>query len=136
MDVFAEPVETVRAAARVAGVSPEQIVKSLVVVDEADRPYICLVRGDRRLDLQRAQKTLGVQRLRLASAEEIQRSTGYPAGAVPPLAHRKRLRTVMDEAVRALDTMVAGGGSARALVRVSPRDVMRLTDAIVAQISS
>lgn len=136
VDVFAEPVETVQAAAKVAGVSSEQIVKSLVVMDEADKPYVCLVRGDRRLDLQRARRALGVQKLRLADAEEIQHATGYAAGAVPPLAHRRRLRTVMDQEVQSLDTMVAGGGSPRALVRVSPRDVLRLTHAVVAEISS
>lgn len=136
VDSFAESVETVQAAARVAGVSPEQIVKSLVVVDEQDRPYICLVRGDRRLDIQRARGALGVQRLRLASAEEIQRTTGYVAGAVPPLGHSQRIRMVMDPEVQALDTMVAGGGSTRALVRLSPLDVLRLTRAAVAEISS
>ncbi len=136
VDIFPEPVETVQAAAKVAGVSTAQIVKSLVVVDEEGRPHVCFVRGDRRLNLGKAQRALGVQKLRLAHAREVRLATGYPAGSVPPIAHRQRLRMVMDPEVQVLDAMVAGGGSPRALVLVSPKDVLRVTRAVIADISS
>ncbi len=106
------------------------------MIGESGEPFICLVRGDRRLDLERARRRLGVRRLRLANAEEIRRATGYAAGAVPPMGHRRRLKMVMDRQVEALDSMVAGGGSAVALVRVSPQEVLRVTHAEVAEISS
>lgn len=119
------------AASAVAGVPPQGIVKTLVLVDDEGAFFVCLIRGDRRLDLARAAEALGVRRLRLADGEEVRRATGYPVGAVPPVGLRRRLRTLMDPDVEALETMVAGGGSPRTLVRLSPEDVLRATRADV-----
>ncbi len=133
---FDEPVKTVGAAEAASGVPAEQIVKSLVLMDGAGRAYICLVAGSKRLSLAKVERSLGVGSLRLANGEEVLRETGYDVGAVPPVAHRKMLTILMDVDVQRLETMVAGGGSHRALVRLSPGDVLRETGARVADISS
>ncbi len=119
------------AASAVARVPPRQIVKTLLLVDEHGEACACLIRGDRRLDLGKAAEALGVRRVRFADGEEVREATGYAVGAVPPVGLPPRLRTLMDPEVEALETMVAGGGSSRALVRLSPKDVLRATRARV-----
>ncbi len=133
---FEEPVKTVEAASAATGVPPEQIVKSLVLMDETGNAYVCLVPGHRRLSISKAERDLGVGRLRFAVEEEVLRETGYEVGAVPPVAHGKRLKVLMDPEVQHLESMVAGGGSLRALVKLSPLDVQKVTQAQVADISS
>lgn len=128
---FDAPVRTVEAASAVAGVPLAQIVKTLLVVDENGEVAACLLRGDRRLDMDKAAEALGVRRLRLANGKEVREATGYPVGAVPPVGLPPRLRALMDPEVEALEAMVAGGGTTRALVRLSTKDVLRVSRARV-----
>lgn len=132
---YPEPVETVEAAVRVAGVPPERIVKSLVVVDGEARPYVCQVPGHRRLSFPKARRVLGVDRLRLANPPEVLQATGYAIGAVPPLGYPKNLPVVIDWRIRGLDSIVAGGGSPSALVEIDPEAVRRATGARWADLS-
>lgn len=132
---FDAPVRTVAAASALSGVSRKGIVKTLVVVDSKGTPYLCLVPGHRRLSLSKAAKALGVPEVRLARPEEVLRETGYEASAVPPVGHRSEMRVLMDTELARLDRMVAGGGSNRALLEISPEDVRRVTGGELADLS-
>lgn len=133
---YDEAVETVEAASRVAGVPPERIVKSLVLVDGEGRACVCMVPGHRRLDWRKARRVLAAGSLRLAHEEEVRRATGYAAGAVPPLGYPEGLPVFMDARVAEVDRIVAGGGSGSALIEVAASAIRRATGARVADLSA
>ncbi len=131
---FDKPVETVRQASEITGVHHRRIIKSLVVMDGEGRAHICIIPGDQRLSLAKVKGALGVERVKLASDEEILRETGYDVGAVPPVGHLKRLRVLMDPSVQRWETVVGGGGSTTALIEISPQEILRATQAEVVDI--
>jgi len=126
---------TVEAAERQLGIDRGRIIKSMLYVDELGRPLLAIVTGDRLVDEERLAEICGVQRVRRARPRAVKSLTGYEVGALPPLGHKKPIRTIIDERVMELDTVYGGGGAINRLLEINPKDVRRLTGADVAEIS-
>jgi Ala-tRNA(Pro) deacylase len=132
----AEAAPTAEDAARILGVAVADIVKTMVLVD-GTRTVAAVVPGDRRLDRRKAAAAAGLQKLRLASADEVMERTGYPAGGVAPLAFATPVTLVVDAALAAdpTHTVIAGGGRIELLVRIKVGDLVRAGGAIVAPVT-
>jgi len=50
------------------------------------------------------------------------------------MGHKQRIKTVIDEKVLEKEFVYGGGGTEKHLLKISPKDVQKLTDAIVADI--
>jgi len=127
---------TVAEAAEALGVAAEQIIKSLVFrIDEA--PLLVINNGLARVDRKKLAAVMGVgrKRVKFASPEQALSITGYGVGAMPPFGHRTRLRTIVDAAVMELDEIYGGGGSIDAMMRLTPDELIRITEAEVVEIS-
>jgi membrane protein len=139
-EVVCQPVETptVQAAAAAVNVLPEAILKSLVFLVK-DQPYLVIANGLDKVDRSKLSVHWGVskKRVKLASAEKVLALTGYPVGAVPPFGHRTLLPTLIDPAVLDQPVVYAGGGSVQALVRLTPKELLRvIKPAIVSVVSA
>ena len=121
---------TVPAAAAALGVSPAQIIKSLLFMMR-DQPVLVIASGETMVDrgVLAARFGVGKKQIKLADAETVLRLTGYPAGGVPPFGHPAPLQTLLDRAVLAWDVVYGGGGDDRTLLRVAPGELARVTRA-------
>jgi Cys-tRNA(Pro)/Cys-tRNA(Cys) deacylase len=72
----------------------------------------------------------------MADASSAERTTGYVVGGISPLGQRKRLPTVVDASAVDLPTMFVSAGRRGLEVELSPADLVQLTGATVAPISS
>lgn len=130
-EVVCLPVETptVEAAAAAVNVPPEVILKSLVFL-AGGQPYLVIANGLTKVDRGKLSVHwgLGKKRVKLASTEKVLELTGYPVGAVPPFGHRTPLPALMDPAVLDQPVVYAGGGSIRALVRLTPQELCRVVE--------
>jgi prolyl-tRNA editing enzyme YbaK/EbsC (Cys-tRNA(Pro) deacylase) len=79
-------------------------------------------------------KILGYKKLRLATPEELRNITGYEPGTLPPVAHKQNIRTVLDEDVIDEDYVYAGGGSLGSSLKISPKDIARLQNALILKV--
>ncbi|MDD5370342.1 MAG: YbaK/EbsC family protein [Anaerolineaceae bacterium] len=124
------PTPTVADAARVMGVQPEQIVKSLLFLI-CGEPVLVIACGDGTIDRRPLADRFGVgkKQVKLANAETVLELTGYPPGTVPPFGHLTPLLTIMDPRVVEQSFVFAGGGEEDALIRVDPRELQRVTQA-------
>jgi prolyl-tRNA editing enzyme YbaK/EbsC (Cys-tRNA(Pro) deacylase) len=124
------PTPTVETAAQAVGVSPHQIVKSVLftVRQEAVLTISC---GDLLVERRviAALYGLGRKRVKLASPEVVLDLTGYAVGTVPPFGHRQHIRTLIDSQVLDLAEIYAGGGAHNALVRLHPENILQTTSA-------
>ncbi len=130
---FAQGTPSVEAAAQAAGISPAQVVKTLLFF-VAGRPVVVITIGPQRVDYKALARHFGVGRrqVRLATPEQVQAHTGYPVGAVPPLAHAQPPAAVlMDPAVLEQPTVWAGGGAVDALLEIPSRALLQATAAQV-----
>lgn len=127
---------TVSDAARELGVETDRIIKSLVFLADG-RPLLVVNNGLSRVDRRKLATLLGVGRkkVKFATADEALAVTGFVVGSMPPFGHRQRLRTIVDPAVAALDTLYGGGGDIDAMMRLTSRELVRVTGAEVHPLS-
>lgn len=120
-------------AAEAMGVSPERVFKTLVAdVDGTLTVAIVPVAG--QLDLKALATAVGGKRAAMADPVLAERTTGYVRGGISPLGQRKRLRTVLDASASAFDTICVSAGRRGLEVELSPDDLTKLTEAVVAPI--
>jgi prolyl-tRNA editing enzyme YbaK/EbsC (Cys-tRNA(Pro) deacylase) len=129
------PTATVRDAAAALGVAEEQVMKSLLYLAD-ERLYLVIANGAQRVDERKLAGVLGVprKRLRMATGDEALAHTGFALGAVPPFGHRAALPTFLDAHAAAQPLLWGGTGEDRALLGVTPAELIRLTGARVADL--
>jgi Ala-tRNA(Pro) deacylase len=108
-------------------------LKTLVLHDRRGL-MLAVLPADRRLDLAKARRLLvGTRHLRLASEDEIRASfPDFDAGALPPLVP---VPVVMDVQLLFRRAGVCPGGDHRHSIRLDPRELIRLAEPRVGDIS-
>lgn len=139
---------TVPAAALALGVTPDQIIKTLLFLIEqpgqdAATPVVVISHGERRVDkgVLAAHFGVGKKRVTLAPAEVVLATLGYPAGGVPPFGHLTPLPVIVDAGVQALEAqqdgvIFGGGGDDRTMMRLTVTELLRVTNAEVLAVSA
>jgi prolyl-tRNA editing enzyme YbaK/EbsC (Cys-tRNA(Pro) deacylase) len=117
-------------AARAVGCKLGQIVKSLVF-DCGGRWVVALVPGDRRADAVKIAQAAGATRARIASPAEVERATGFVAGAVAPFPLPGVDRVFVDRNLLSHKRVWIGAGSPSHMAVLSPADLVRLARARV-----
>ncbi|MCA1942580.1 MAG: YbaK/EbsC family protein [Yonghaparkia sp.] len=72
-------------AAEILGITPADIVKSLVVKRSDDTFLFALIPGDRQIAWPKLRALVGVNKLQLPSPELALEATGYERGTITPL---------------------------------------------------
>lgn len=129
---FSEHTMTVEAAAKQLNVDPDKIIKTLVVISERGEPFIAIIPGDKKLNLNKLSVITG-SKVRMAKAREVEKITGYPIGALPPVGHS--ITTYIDANVLKHDRVVGGGGDTHSLIELRTEDLIKLTKAVISDIT-
>jgi len=118
---------TVEMAARVHGVEPGQIAKtlSLKVKNEV---ILVVTRGDARLDNRKLKAVMGAK-ARMLSVEEVISWTGHPVGGVCPFGLENPVTVYCDISLKSFDEVLPAAGSIHSAVRISPQQMAELTAA-------
>jgi prolyl-tRNA editing enzyme YbaK/EbsC (Cys-tRNA(Pro) deacylase) len=124
------PTPTVEAAAEAVGSKPEQIVKSVLFTVKGES-VLTITSGTEPVEQRAIAKLyeVGRKQVKLAPPELVLQVTGYPVGTVPPFGHSQQLQTLLDHRVMQVPFVYAGGGAENALVRLSPLEIQRITQA-------
>jgi Cys-tRNA(Pro)/Cys-tRNA(Cys) deacylase len=121
-------------ATEALGLPAERVFKTLVA--EVDgRLTVGVVPVAGQLDLKGLASAAGGKKARMADVAAAERATGYVAGGISPLGHRKRLPVVVDESAMRFDTIFCSGGRRGLEIEVAPGDLVELAQATVAAIA-
>jgi Cys-tRNA(Pro)/Cys-tRNA(Cys) deacylase len=115
--------------------APEQVFKTLIIALPAELA-VAVVPVPSKLSLKAAAAALGAPKAAMAEPAAAERSTGYVVGGISPFGQRKPLRTVLDASALKWERMLCSAGKRHWDVVVAPRDLIRLTGAITADIRS
>jgi len=121
-------------AAQALGVEPERVFKTLMTVVDGELT-VGIVPVTCTLDLKALAAARGAKKAVMAEVAVAERATGYVAGGISPLGQRHSHPTVIDESVELFDTVLVSGGRRGLDVELAPADLIRLTDATVADIA-
>lgn len=116
-------------AAQKLDTATKQIFKTLVVKTNDDDFAVGVICVSSKLSLKSMAKALGVKKVTMADAKDVEKITGYILGGVSPLGQKKRLKTILDISSKDLDTIFVSGGKRGLDVELSPLDLQRLVNA-------
>ncbi len=135
---FIPKAETIHTAdaARASGIELRRITKNLVFkVNDKDYALL-IVPGHKKVNPKMAAEALGATKVSLVPFDKSEAISGYPPGGTPSVGHRTQMRVVFDKSLRGFDTIFCGGGSRGKLLELRTEDVIRLTGAVIADIST
>jgi Cys-tRNA(Pro)/Cys-tRNA(Cys) deacylase len=122
-------------AADVLGIDPARVFKTLIV--EVDgRLAVGVVPVSGSLDLKAIAAALGSKKAAMADPAAAERRTGYVLGGISPLGQRQASPPVIVESALAVTSILVSGGRRGLDIELDPRDLIRLTKAITAPIST
>ena len=115
-----------RVSAAALGVDEHAVVKTLVMEDEAKRPLVVLMHGDREVSTKNLARQAGVKRIEPCTPEAAQRHSGYQIGGTSPFGTRKPLPVYLERSILELPRIYINGGRRGFLVGIDPRDLVRV----------
>ena len=121
-------------ASKVTGIPLERITKSLVFKADG-QPILGVVPGDMKVDITKLAKALGADKVELVPFDVAEHFSGYPPGGTPPVYHANVSKVVFDSELMCFDTIFGGGGTRDKLIEIRVGDAVRLSQAVVADIS-
>jgi prolyl-tRNA editing enzyme YbaK/EbsC (Cys-tRNA(Pro) deacylase) len=120
---FKQSCHSVADAAKAVNANPDDFIKSMCVVDSQGYLIVAIVRGEDRASTKRVSKALNIKRPEIANPKQILEKTGYPVGGVPPFGYNARF--LIDPKVMEKEYIYGGGGSPKALTKISPLEMKK-----------
>ncbi|MDF1478899.1 YbaK/EbsC family protein [Leifsonia sp. H3M29-4] len=134
IDIVKRPrASSLEEAAALQGITPAQIVKSLVVKRHDGTFLFALIPGDRQISWAKLRAVVGVNKLQLPDAAVALDATGYERGTITPFGSTTAWPVFADAAIAGRVSM--GAGEHGYSLWVSTDDLVRGFDATVADIS-
>jgi len=122
-------------ASRATGIELRRITKNLVCKTSDGRYALLVVPGNRRVSLQKAAQVLNARNIQLLGFNEAETVSGYPPGGTPSLHHKTPMSVVVEKGLLNYETTFCGGGSRDKILELKTEDLLKLTNATVADIS-
>lgn len=107
-------------SARELGVDEHTVVKTLVMQDEAAKPLIVLMHGDRKVSTKNLARQIGCKSVEPCKPEVAQKHSGYLVGGTSPFGTRKQMPVYVEQSILALPMIYINGGRRGYLVGIAP----------------
>lgn len=111
-------------SARELGVDEHAVIKTLVMEDEAKRPLIVLMHGDREVSTKSLARHLGVKTISPCTPDTANKHSGYMVGGTSPFGTRKVMPVYMQASIAGLAKIYINGGKRGYLVGIAPQTVI------------
>ncbi len=108
------------------GVDEHAVVKTLVMEDEAKKPLVILMHGDREVSTKNLARQTSRKRIEPCKPEVAERHSGYQVGGTSPFGLRKPMPVFVEESILALERIYINGGRRGLLVRIDPKELVRV----------
>ena len=108
-------------SSRQLGVDEHQVVKTLVMQDEAAQPLVVLMHGDRQVSLKELARQIPCKKVEPCKPEVAQRHSGYLVGGTSPFGTRKAMPVYVEASILDLPRILINGGRRGYLIGIEPR---------------
>ena len=118
-----------KASSEALGVDEHHVVKTLVMEDEAKKPLIVLMHGDREGSTKNLARQAGRKRVESCKPEVAERHSGYQVGGTSPFGLRKPMPVFVERSILSLERIFINGGRRGFLVCIDPNEIVRVLGA-------
>jgi Cys-tRNA(Pro) deacylase len=134
---FVDKPETIHTAdaAEKAGIELNRVTKALILLDQDKNSILAIIPGDCKLSFSKVKQAASAKKVRMVPFEEAEKYSGYLPGATPMVHHKLKMKVLLDKKLVQYDSIYGGGGERTKLLELKTEDVIRLNNAIVADIT-
>ena len=118
-------------SARELGVPEHDVIKTLVMQDEAAKPMIVLMHGDCKVSTKNLARAIGCKSVEPCKPEVAQRHSGYMIGGTSPFGTKKAMPVYVEQSILALERIYINGGRRGFLVGIDPKELDKLNPLLV-----
>ena len=111
------------------------VFKTLVLKGDRTGYFVCVVPGDREVDLKAAARISGNKKCDLIPMKELLPVTGYIRGGCSPIGMRRPFPTFIHETCRSHPYIYISAGVRGLQIKIAPDDLLRFTGAAVDRIT-
>jgi Cys-tRNA(Pro) deacylase len=119
-------------SARELGVPEHQVIKTLIMEDDAKRPLVALMHGDREVSTRNLARLIGVKTVSPCAPAVADRHSGYQVGGTSPFGTRRAMPVYVQATIAGLPCVYVNGGRRGYLVGMAPADLIRVLRPVVA----
>ena len=116
-------------SARVLGLDPWTVVKTLVMQDEKKSPLVVLMHGNRTVSTKNLARQIGAKSVEPCAPEVANRHSGYLVGGTSPFATRRAMPVYVERTILDLPRICINGGRRGYLVGIDPQVCVTLLGA-------
>ena len=123
------------ASARKLGVDEHQVIKTLIMEDDAKAPMIVLMHGDKMVSTKELARQLGRRSVAPCAPEVAARHTGYLVGGTSPFGTKRSMPVFAEASVLTTETIYINGGKRGFLVSLKTADLVRLLSPVAVSVA-
>ena len=113
-------------SAEVLGFDPFRVVKTLIMQDQAARPLVVLMHGNRKVSTKNLARQIGAKSVEPCAPEVANRHSGYLVGGTSPFGTRHAMPVYMEESITQLPKIYINGGKRGYLVGMAATELVRV----------
>ena len=118
------------------GEDVRQVFKTLVLRGDRTGIFVCVVPGDREVDLKVAARVSGNKSAAMIHVRELLETTGYIRGGCSPIGMKRTFPTYIDRTCRAFDRIYISAGVRGLQIAIDPEALIRFGRLTVAQLTA
>ena len=122
-------------AAESLNVETGAIVKSLIFKTINNEFFLCLVSGDKQVSLDKIYLIFKKDIIK-PDADEVKEFTGFSIGGVPPIAHKKKIKTYIDISLNRFNRLFAAAGHPYCVFEITFEKLCKISDGEIIDIIS
>jgi Cys-tRNA(Pro) deacylase len=120
-------------SAKVLGIDPFIVVKTLIMQDQNTKPLVVLMHGNRTVSTKNLARQIGAKSVEPCKPEIASKHSGYLVGGTSPFATRKAMPVYVEDTILTLPSILINGGRRGYLVQINPQVCVQLLGAISVQ---
>lgn len=113
----------------------KQVFKTLVLHGERTGHFVCVIPGDREVDLKKAAKAVGAKKAEMLAMKDLLPTTGYIRGGCSPIGMKKPFPTFFDESALNFDFIYVSAGVRGMQIKINPIDLIEYVGASTADLT-
>jgi Cys-tRNA(Pro) deacylase len=116
-------------------VDEHRVIKTLVMEDEAGKPLIILMHGDKEVSTKSLARIIGVKSISPCNPVIAEKHTGYKVGGTSPFGTKKVIPVYMEATIADLPEIFINAGSRGLLARMPSDELLRILKPIAVSVA-
>lgn len=113
-----------------------QVFKTLVLHGDRCGYIVCVIPGDKEVDLKKAAKAAGDKKVEMIAMKDLLPTTGYIRGGCSPIGMKKAFPTFFDSTALDHDFIYVSAGVRGMQIKINPQTLINFVRATTAELTS